>query len=327
MDIERTRVKSISCLGEIDDYVYDISIDDQDPFFFGNDILLHNTDSSYFSAYSSLKKDIEQNLVTWNKKNIVSLYDIINDNVNASFVNFMQNQFHCPPTRGEVIKSGREIVASKGLFITKKRYAVLYFDKEGKRVDNDSGIGKIKAMGLDLKRSDTPVIAQNFLSKVLFQVLTGVEKEEILEYISNFRLEFNAMLSWHKGTPKRVNNITAYRLKEEKTGKSSMPGHVRASINWNTLKRINNDKYSMPIVDGSKVIVCKLKNNPLGYTSIAYPIDELRLPSWFTELPFDDEEMENTIIDNKLKNLIGVLHWDIASTNQKNTFNELFDFM
>jgi len=34
-----------------------------------------------------------------------------------------------------------------------------------------------------------------------------------------------------------------------------------------------------------KVIVCKLKDNPLGYTSVAYPTDELRLPQWFQELP------------------------------------------
>ena len=89
---------------------------------------------------------------------------------------------------------------------------------------------------------------------------------------------------------------------------------------------MNSDNYSMNIVDGMKVIVCKLKNNPMGYTSVAYPTDELRLPSWFQELPFADEEMESVIIDNKLGNLLGVLDWDIKSTEQKNTFNNLFDF-
>jgi hypothetical protein len=105
-----------------------------------------------------------------------------------------------------------------------------------------------------------------------------------------------------------------------------MPGHVRASINWNTLKRMFGDKYSMGITDGAKVIVCKLKDNPLGFTSVAYPVDELRLPQWFKDLPFNHEEMENTIIDNKLSNLIGVLNWDVRSTEQTNTFNKLFDF-
>jgi predicted metalloenzyme YecM len=105
-----------------------------------------------------------------------------------------------------------------------------------------------------------------------------------------------------------------------------MPGHVRASINWNILKRMYGDKYSMNITDGAKVIVCKLKDNPLEYTSVAYPVDELRLPTWFKDLPFDHEEMENVIIDGKLKNLIGVLNWDIRSTEQSNTFHKLFDF-
>ena len=34
-------------------------------------------------------------------------------------------------------------------FITKKRYAMLVFDNEGKREDVDGKAGKIKAMGLD----------------------------------------------------------------------------------------------------------------------------------------------------------------------------------
>jgi hypothetical protein len=64
----------------------------------------------------------------------------------------------------------------------------------------------------------------------------------------------------------------------------------------------------------------------LGYTSIAYPVDELRLPKWFQELPFDHSEMETVIINNKIKNLIGVLDWDLSSTTETNTFGKLFDF-
>jgi len=292
----------------------------------GRAVIYGDTDSCYFSAYSTLKKDIESGVIPWTKENVIALYDQIGEEVNGTFVKFMEQQFHCPPSRGEVIKAGREIVASKGLFITKKRYAVLYFDKEGKRTDIDGKPGKIKAMGLDLKRSDTPAFIQDFLSDVLERVLTGATETEVLDFITAFRTEFKSRPGWEKGSPKRANNITEYAAKEAKAGKANMPGHVRASINWNTLRRMNGDKYSMQIVDGSKVIVCKLRDNPLGFTSVAYPVDELRLPKWFMELPFDDAEMESTIIDNKLENLIGVLHWDIKSTEEKNTFNKLFDF-
>jgi DNA polymerase elongation subunit (family B) len=292
----------------------------------GKAIIYGDTDSCYFSAFRTLQKDIEKGLIPWTKESVVQLYDQIGDEVNKTFPQFMLDAFHCPKTRGEVIKAGRELVAIKGLFITKKRYAVLYYDKEGKRTDIDNKPGKIKAMGLDLKRSDTPEFIQNFLSDVLEKVLTGTTEQEVLDFITDFRTNFKVRPGWEKGSPKRANNISAYRGKEEKAGKTNMPGHVRASLNWNTLKRMFDDKYSMSVTDGAKVIVCKLKDNPLGFTSVAYPVDELRLPQWFKDLPFNHEEMEATIIDNKLGNLIGVLNWDIRSTEQTNTFNKLFDF-
>jgi DNA polymerase elongation subunit (family B) len=292
----------------------------------GKAIIYGDTDSCYFSAYKTLQKEIEAGHIPWTKESVVQLYDQIGEEVNATFPQFMLDYFHVPKSRGEVIKAGREIVGSKSLFITKKRYAVLYYDKEGKRADTDGKAGKIKAMGLDLKRSDTPEFIQNFLSDVLEMVLMGKTEQEVLDHITEFRGRFKARPGWEKGSPKRANNITDYEAKEKKAGKANMPGHVRASINWNTLKRMYQDKYSMNITDGAKVIVCKLKPNPLGFTSVAYPVDELRLPQWFKDLPFDHAEMEQTIIDNKLDNLIGVLKWDINSTEEKNTFNSLFEF-
>ena len=292
----------------------------------GKAIIYGDTDSCYFSAYKTLKKEIDKGSIPWTKETVVQLYDQIGEEVNTTFPQFMLDAFHVPKTRGEVIKAGREIVGSKSLFITKKRYAVLYYDKEGKRSDVDGKPGKIKAMGLDLKRSDTPEFIQNFLSDILEKVLTGADEQAVLNFITDFRTEFKSRPGWEKGSPKRANKITEYQAKEVKAGKANMPGHVRASINWNTLKRMFGDKYSMGITDGAKVIVCKLKENPLGFTSVAYPVDELRLPKWFKDLPFDHEEMETTIIDNKLDNLIGVLNWDVRSTEQTNTFNKLFDF-
>jgi len=292
----------------------------------GKSIIYGDTDSCYFSAYKTLLKEINAGSIPWTKETVIQLYDQIASEVNATFPDFMLDAFHCPKTRGEVIRAGREIVGSKALFITKKRYAVLYYDKEGKRLDVEGKPGKIKAMGLDLKRSDTPEFIQDFLSDVLEMVLTGSNEEEVLNFISEFRIEFKSRPGWEKGSPRRANNITEYQRKEERQGKANMPGHVRASINWNMLKKMYDDKYSMGITDGAKVIVCKLKSNPLEYSSVAYPVDELRLPQWFKDLPFDHDEMEATIIDNKLENLIGVLNWDIKSTDEKNTFNKLFEF-
>jgi DNA polymerase elongation subunit (family B) len=292
----------------------------------GAAMIYGDTDSCYFSAYPMLKDDIESGKIEWSTEKAITLYDQVAEAVDSTFVDMMAKSHHCPKSRATVIAAGREIVAQSGLYITKKRYAALVVDNEGFRTDIDGKVGKVKAMGLDLRRSDTPVFMQEFLSELLLMVLTDKPQSDVLERITEFRQQFHERPGWEKGSPKRANKVGHYRRLEEKQGKANMPGHVRASLNWNTLRRMNSDKYSEEVVDGMKVIVCKLKPNPLGYTSVAYPTDQMRLPEWFKELPFDDSAMAETIIDNKLDNLIGVLNYPLEDTKRHNTFTSLFDF-
>lgn len=342
MDAEWTKVKTIECLGEVDDYVYDISIDDGDPFFFANDILVHNTDSCYFSVWPLIKDQVHAGKLEWNKDAAIELYDNIAEQTNATFPEFMERAFHCPRKNGSIIKAGRELVGDRGLFITKKRYAINIYDKEGKRKDVNGKMGQIKAMGLDLKRSDTPKFIQEFLMNVLENLLAGKNREEIVEQVTEFKRHLRGMDSWTKGSPKSVNNLTMYSNKAHAAsmkmnsklfqttgggGDATMPGHVRASLNWNYLRKLNGDNYSQQVVDGMRIVVCKLRDNPLGFTSVAYPTDELRLPKWFLELPFDDAEMERVLVDEKIDNLLGVMNWDMRSaTDISTTVNDLFVF-
>ena len=98
-------------------------------------------------------------------------------------------------------------------------------------------------------------------------------------------------------------------------------------MNWNTLLRMNGDNHSIKITDGMKTIVCKVKNNPMGFTSVAYPIDQLSLPDWYKELSFDVADMEEAIVDQKIENLLGPLNWDLnAASNSKSTINSFFSF-
>jgi DNA polymerase elongation subunit (family B) len=293
----------------------------------GQAVIYGDTDSCYFSAWPVLKQEVAEGRMAWSKEICIQLYDSIADQVNDSFPAFMERAFHCPRGMGELIKAGRETVADRGLFITKKRYAVNAIDIENKRLDVAGAIGKTKATGLDLKRSDTPKAIQDFLLEILNKVLAGAERDEIIERVREFKYEFKERPGWEKGSPKRVNNLTKYGKEEERLGKANMPGHVRAALNWNNLRRMNSDNYSMQIVDGMKTIVCKLRSNALGWTSIGYPTDEMHLPQWFKDLPFDDTEMEATVVDQKIDNLLGVLDWDLAAaTNTENTFTSLFSF-
>ena len=293
----------------------------------GQAIVYGDTDSCYFSAYPILKPQIDNGELEWDKEMCIGLYDSIADQTNESFPAFMEQAFHAPRKNGSIIKAGRELIGDRSIFITKKRYAINIFDKEGKRKDVDDKMGDIKAMGLDLKRADTPKYVQEFLMSVLEMVLGGKGRLEVIESIKEFKRQLSKQDSWTKGSPKSVNNLTMYGDKEanSKKGRENMPGHVRAALNYNYLRTLYNDNYSMKIADGMKVVVCKLRPNPLGFTSVAYPTDELRLPKWFCELPFDDSAMEETLVNKKIDNLLGVLDWELTeNTNTKSTFDDLF---
>ena len=296
----------------------------------GNAIVYGDTDSCYFTAYPILKSQIQNGEMSWDKETCIGLYDSIADQANDSFPQFLEKAFHAPRKNGEIIKAGRELIGDRAIFMVKKRYAINIFDKEGKRKDKDGQLGDIKAMGLDLKRADTPKYVQEFLMNILQMVLQqGKGRENVIESVKDFKRILSAQDSWTKGSPKGVNKLTYYGDLEanSKKGRENMPGHVRAALNYNYLRRVHGDQYSQKIVDGMKIVVCKLKPNPLNFTSVAYPVDELRLPQWFTELPFDDAAMEQTLVDEKIDNLLGVLNWDIRSnTDVKSTFDDLFSF-
>lgn len=289
----------------------------------GKAIVYSDTDSSQFSAWTSIKSMIDSGELEWNKEAAVQLYVSIGEKVNESFQPFMEKAFNCPEELGKLIKASCESVGYRGLYITKKRYAILNYWKDGKYLSEP----KIKAMGLDLRRSDTPVICQEFLKTILLEYLTNGNEGTIVKMINEFKEKFKALPLHQQGTPKRVNGLTNYVDLINRGKGNRVPGHARAGINWNLLREVNNDRIHTRIIDGMKCIVCPLKKNNMDMTSIAYPIDELHLPTWFTELPFDHDVMIAAVVDKKIENLFGKLpNWSSIETSTKktNTFDDFF---
>jgi len=302
----------------------------------GDCVIYGDTDSVYFTAVPALPEG-----ETLDMDKAIKLYDHISEEVSSTFPKFLKDTFNVPLEAGQVMQAGREVVGRAGLFITKKRYAIQCLDIEGYQPEG----GKLKAMGLDLKRSDTPEFIQDFLEELLVDSLNGLGEDHILQKIMDFKEYFKGLKPWKKGMPKRANNVTMYTMKINQQAKvpenyrlhklesvknekqnNMIPGHVRGSINWNNLKQANSDQYSLPINDGMKVIVCKLKNNPMGYTSVAYPTDELNLPKWFKELPFDEEGMEESVLDKKIENVLGPMGFNLAKTKESKTLQQFFEF-
>lgn len=306
---------------------------------YGKAIIAGDTDSTYFSAYTVLKDEIDRGEIVWTKESVVDLYNDLAKAVSATFPEFLLQKLNVPIKRSTgVIASSRETVSETCIWMVKKRYACLMYDKDGIRLDVDGKPGKVKAMGLDLKRADTPKFVQEFLSEILFDTLTDKGENAVIEKIRLFKEKFEDMKPWQQGTPRAVNNLTRYRDKIEdamhkkmkgiKVGNLHVPGHVTASLAWNNLREIHQDQHSLRIIDGQKITVCKLKENSENkLSSIAFPVDETHLPNWFTSLPFDSEDMMAGIVDKKVENLLSTLNWDLSRTKKEHAHLEtLFDF-
>ena len=172
-----------------------------------------------------MKEDILKGEVDWSKDNIIAYYDAVCEEVNKTFPRFMNTALLYYRTRTNYCSRSRETVGEAGILLQRNVMLFIVYDNEGKREDVDGKRGKIKAMGLDLKRSDICIYARLHLSELLLKTLTGSEEQEILDRIIEFRKEFRAKNPWQKGSPKRVNNLTQYRGQMAKYEKARNNAH------------------------------------------------------------------------------------------------------
>lgn len=330
MKVIRSKIKRCECVGNFnDEYVYDIGVHhDTNQWVFANNILVHNSCYMSIDTKSFRKKYPD---FDYSKNNLVKFADYVGDKINESFPEFMEKTFHCQNDYKNIMKAGRETVCSKGLFCGKKRYALMVFDKDGYRKDINGEPGYLKIMGIQVSRSDTPKIVRNLLKRLLKSILTDGSKEKLIEILREFgENEWKKLNPWEKGTPKTVNKLTI-KTDELKTNyKALVPGHVMASINWNRMIDIAKDRKSPKIMDGDKVIVCKLKNNIYNFKSIAIPNTITKIPKWFKDLPFDEQSMEDSIVDRTIETVFGVIGWNLklsdAMNNNENYLDGIIQF-
>jgi hypothetical protein len=321
MDHELIGIASVERLGDFDDeYVYDIIMEDGlTPYFFANDILVHN--SCYFKTHAS------------NKEEAVAVADETAKLTNASFPEFMHSSFNCQPSYDDLIKAGREVVAIRGIFQAKKKYILRVVDLEGMATD------KLKSQGSEIKKADTPKIIQQFLKDLMGLLLDGKDYQEVEQFVNQRRRDLLGKDSdiFSMGVAKQVNNLDAFYAAWQRAGfplkgklnvgggPQNVPGHVRAAMNYNRLASTHEEGAKL-LKSGDKVILFYLKGNADGIKSIALPADAYEFPSWFTEnFTVDTKLTEQKMIDAKLDGIFEAMGWEVP-TPQRALVNRLLRF-
>ena len=264
-----------------------------------------------------------------NKEEAIEMADLMAEFVNDSFPEFMRSKFICQPGFDNLILAGREIVAIRGLFQAKKKYICKVVDLEGVAVD------KLKSQGSEIKKSDTPKIIQKFMTIVLDKILNGADYPEVEAFVIDQRDELIKKASnvdiISMGVNKQVNKLDAFYdewTRFEKTGKRkvALPGHVRASVNYNEAVRHYEGAGAKFVKSGDKVIIFYVKPNQWNFQSIAFPAETTKFPKWFLEnFSVNTALTEEKMIDLKLEGIFSAINWDVPSKQTKLT-NSLLSF-
>lgn len=260
-------------------------------------VLYGDTDSAYFATHAE------------SDEQAIQVADYISEIVNDSFQGFMQQRFLCQPKFDNLIRCGREIVASRGIFVDKKRYILNVIDDEGKRVD------KLKVMGLDTKKTTIPVIVGKALNDFIRRLLKGEEwdsiAKDIVEYKEWVRTTDQIM---DIGLPRAVSKVEEYTTKWKTDKTTRLPGHVAAAIHYNQLLEEYNDRESLPIVSGMKIKVFYLTQKYGQFHSIAIPTDMVKPPEWFLEHYTVNRDMHiERLVDKPLGNIIKAIGRDVPT--------------
>jgi DNA polymerase elongation subunit (family B) len=213
----------------------------------------------------------------------------------------------------------REAIASAGMFIAKKRYALLVQDLEGVRFAEP----KLKIMGLETARSSTPLVVRNKLKDCIKIILTKTP-EELRKYVDEFYDEFMKLPIEDVASPRGVKGMNKY-ADVSNIYKLGTPIATKAALLHNAyVKKLNLTKDVPAIKENDKIkFVFVNVPNPYGKANrdavmgfVGKPPKEFQLEKYV-----DTKKQFDKTFGEPLENILTAIGWSISN---KLTLEEFF---
>jgi len=246
-----------------------------------------------------------------------------------SFYDMLAERFFFIPKDKHRFEIKKEYISKAGFWVAKKRYAQWMILKNGIPCD------KLDVKGLDVVRSSFPKAFQDFMAKMLKDILMGKDNsymdECLLEFKKNMiNLPVNKIAKG--GAIKELSKYDDGNWRKDggqsiATFEKGTPAHVKAGITYNRLLKFFNCPYKHePIRDGDKVKWVYLKNNPLGLDTVAFKdYNDPNEIMDFVEQYVDRDMIYKAELENKVDDFYKALKWEKASTEAQ-TAKKFFSF-
>ncbi len=192
---------TVECLGNVEEFVYDIEVEDNHNFF-ANDILVHN------SNYLTLDKIIPPSTET--EKALPIIQKIVSEYIEPAINENIKELCELFNVRDDGVLSAENEVISKGFVsIASKRYYTRVLVNDGAVLKKP----KIKIVGIALKGKSTPELAKEKLEPIL-DIILDKDIDNLKNYIKETQQAF-----MESPIPDIARNVKVNSLDYSKDGK------------------------------------------------------------------------------------------------------------
>ena len=276
-------------------------------------ICISDTDSLYIVLGDLLKHRHPNFTLESKNEKILSLAQEIQNEANHYLNELSKQMFN---VNSHYFQLKQEVICAGVLTTGKRRYAMYVTNKEGVPVE------ELDMKGIELMKSNMNKLFKKFGEQFIKDVLFGRDRTEIDNSIIDFYKSLKTLDPRDLGKPTGVKQISSYYIPARagemfSSFRLRAPANTKASVRYNDLLKFKKlDKKYESIVEGDKLFIVNLKQNPYNLETIGIPnasvppeIEE------FVKTYIDVEEIFESLLGNKLKNLYDDLKWEFPSLN------------
>ena len=214
----------------------------------------------------------------------------VSNYLNKDIIIDMISKHNVPIEKNRLVLKN-ELMCNRGLFVSKKHYAISVVYQEGNKVDD------MVIMGLEIKRRDFSSYTKKCLSELIDLILKSekISVNKINDFIRNKRSEFfDRFKAGDKSVAKPINFTKKLEEYKAFTNGKRFPESIESMQNWNNLLYntfvpgtggylfkvcgIDFDRAPKEVVERYNKL---FREKGIKLTAIAVPDEEIKLPEYF----------------------------------------------